>query len=327
VLPVHDLLLANHLNFSTQRRDWRAEEAHATSSHAIKVAEIRGLRDSGQLVDVYQTAQVLILCGLPYKPTPMRQSTRKARLGDGSILTVTFIAVLDGVAIPYGADRTVLHWILDRAVKGDDRFVSWRSAQDFLSDVGLSKSGKNICDLRARVQRLKGMAVSIQRTSNGAEESLVLPVIRKSSLPASICGRQQEGPRSILTDDGTRRGLELDAEFFAELKKFHVVVPREIINRTRNSPQLQDCVLFLYWRAFAAQKESLIPWQALRDQIWQGDKTLTRVRLRFDKAIRWLKGVWPELRAEVRRHGLWVAPPISRRYLRHDTQRRLTATP
>jgi hypothetical protein len=294
-----------------ERRDWRAEEARAANRHIDNIVEIRGLRDAGELQGVYQVAQAFILCGLPYKPTEERQITKKARLGDGSTLVVTFIAGLAGVGMPYGADRVVLHWILDRAVKTSTRFISWKTAQEFISDVGLSKSGKNNRDLRDRLQRLKGLAISVQRTSSGSEASLMLPVIRRASLPTSV-GQQGErmGEISIvLADRKSPLGIELDSEFFDELMKFHVPVPRELINKTRNSAQLQDCVLFLCWRSFAAKNESLIPWEFLRAHLWQDDKTEGRINLRFAKAIKWLKAIWPELRAEATSQGLKIAPP------------------
>ena len=300
-----------------ERRDWRAEEARAVSTHVDNAAEIRELRDAGKLQEVYQIAQALILCGLPYKPTDKRQITRRARLGDGSALVVTFIAAMEGVAMPYGTDRAVLHWILDRSVKGNTRFISWKTAQEFIIDVGLSKSGKNNRDLRERVQRLKGLAISVQRTSSRSEASLMLPVIRRSCLPSSIGerGERKEEIHVVSADRRSPLGIELDSEFFDEIKQFHVPVPRELINRTRNSSQLQDCVLFLYWRAFAANEESLIPWRFLRSQLWQDDKTEGRISLRFIRAIKWLRTIWPELQAEATRQGLRIAPPLNGKYL------------
>jgi hypothetical protein len=224
---------------------------------------------------------------------------------------------MEGVAMPYGTDRAVLHWILDRSVKGNTRLISWKTAQEFIIDVGLSKSGKNNRDLRERVQRLKGLAISVQRTSSRSEASLMLPVIRRSCLPTSIGEREQrkEEIHSVSADRKGHLGIELDTEFFDEIRQFHVPVPRELINKTRHSSQLQDCVLFLYWRAFAANEESLIPWKFLRAQLWQDDKTEGRISLRFVRAIKWLRTIWPELQAEATRQGLRIAPPLKGRYL------------
>ncbi len=306
------------------RRDWRAENANAAVSHAGAIAEIRQLRDRGEFYEFCQTAQAIILCVLPYKPTKLRQITKKARLGNGSTLIVTFLAALDGVEMPYGTDRTVLHWIFDRAVKENTRFISWRTAQEFISDMGLSKSGKNNKDLRERVRRVKGLAISVQRTSKDTDTSLVLPIIRRSCLPASV-GDVKKGHKEdpSLPDDETQLGVELDPDFFEELKRFHVKIPKELVTSTRRSSQLQDCVLFLYWRSFAALEESLIRWDILRLQLWHEDKTRRRIKGRFKTAIKWLKLIWPELQAEAKADGLWIAPPVDGRHFIPGTTKKI----
>jgi hypothetical protein len=308
-----------------QKRDWRAEERRAALAHAQNAAVIRDLRDAGELKEFYQTAQALILCGLPYKPTKERQITRHARLGDGSTLTVTFVAALDGIEMPYGSDRTVLHWVLDRAVKNNKRFISWKTAQEFNDEVGLSKSGKNNQDLRKRVQRIKGLAISVQRRTSRTDVSMVLPIVRKSCLPTSIEERKaRAGEQQLPFEEQDQYGIELDTDFFEELKKYHVKVPRQLINSTRKSSQLQDCVLFLFWRSFAAQNDSLIPWAQLRQQMWHEDKTERRIKQRFAKAITWLQAAWPYLRAEARPEGLWIGPSLGSQFL-PDAEKKVIA--
>lgn len=297
-----------------KKRDWRAEECRAALAHADRAAKIRELRDR-EMNELYQVAQALILCGLPYEPTTERQITRRARLGDGSTVTVTFVAALDGIEMPYGSDRTVLHWILDRAVKNNAPFISWTTAQEFNREVGLSKSGKNNQDLRKRFQRIKGLAISVQRRTSKMDTSMILPIIRKSSLPTSVETENAKAAQRSSSRTEKQFGIELDIGFFEELKEYHVVVPRPLVNSTKRSSQLQDCVLFLYWRSFAAQSNSLIPWAYLRQQIWHSDKTERRIKLRFSKAIKWLQSAWPDLRAEARPEGLWIGPSLGQQFL------------
>ncbi len=78
---------------------------------------------------------------------------------------------------------------------------------------------------------------------------------------------------------------------------------------------MQDYILFLHWRSFSANRPSLIPWAALREQLWQDDKTSSRIRVRFADAIRMLKTVWPEFQGDARSDGLWIAPPKGNRHL------------
>ena len=89
---------------------------------------------------------------------------------------------------------------------------------------------------------------------------------------------------------------------------------KEILRRTRKQSQTQDYWLFLAWRSFGAQKPSLIPWEEVRDQLWQQDSTLRRIKSRFADAIKSLKVIWPELQAEAKDRGLYIAPP------KHDVQ-------
>lgn len=49
---------------------------------------------------------------------------------------------------------------------------------------------------------------------------------------------------------------------------------------------MQDYILFLHWRSFSPNRPSLIPWAAMREQLWQDDKTHSRIRARFADAVR-----------------------------------------
>ncbi len=117
---------------SDAKRNHAVEKHLAVSRRAGRLAGIRQQRDDGSLSqELFQVSQALILCGLPYQPTTERHFTRKARLADGSTVAVTFSTALEA-AMPYGSDRTLLHFLMDRAVKTGSRFVSWETATEFL---------------------------------------------------------------------------------------------------------------------------------------------------------------------------------------------------
>ncbi len=78
---------------------------------------------------------------------------------------------------------------------------------------------------------------------------------------------------------------------------------------------MQDIMLFLHWRSYAAKKSSLIQWQHLRSQLWQGDATHRRIKVRFAETIKELRVLWPELQAEALKTGLLIGPPLRGRYL------------
>jgi hypothetical protein len=303
--------MANETTSTESGRDWRAERQRAKTQLAFQLAAVRESLNAAELKEFYQVAQALILVGLPYRPTQERQISKHARVGDGSIVTVTFTAMLKNIEMPYGSDRTVLHFILDRAVKLNSRFIPWKTAKEFTNEVGLAKSGKNNKDLRQRLQRIKGLAVSVERKTTRGETTMILPLVRNSHLPSSVEERRAAaGEQQLPFDDEDQFGIELDERFFEDLKAWHVPVPKQLILATRNRSQLQDCILFLYWRSFAAASESFIPWDRLREQLWQDDQKDSRIRERFEDAIRALKaGGFPQLRAEARKKGLWIAPP------------------
>jgi hypothetical protein len=309
----------------TTRIDLEKQQRRNRSDHPlINVAVARHFEElSG---DVYQVAQALILCGLPYEPTPKSKITRKAMLADGSRVAVTFSTALEG-SMPYGSDRCLLHFLLDKAVKTRSRFVNWETATEFLTAMKMAPGGKNRRDLRERFARIRGLTIGVERTGPYSNETEIMPVIRRSRLPTSLDRRAERQGQTVLPlDEGVIYGVELDEVFFQELMRHHVPISKELISSTRKQSQLQDLMLFLCWRCYAAQSESLIPWDYLRQQLWQDDTNRQRIKTRFATAIRTLRSIWPELQAEAKSKGLWVAPPRDRVYLtaKAGLNRRLT---
>ena len=293
------------------KRDRSAEDQKSKFRLAGNLAAIRIARDAGELDrEVMQLAQSLILCGLPYRPTDAIRLSRKARLADGSTVTVTFTAAIEGTALPFGSDRTVLHFLFDKAIKSGQRHVSWETAQEFIDAMGMQKNGKNYADLKARFSRIRGLAISVLRAGPDGETAMVMPIIRRSHLPTSVDVKSEVAGKQLLPlGNGIIFGVEIDEEFFAELKRHHVPVPALILQTTRKQSQLQDLMLFLYWRCYAAKRESIISWASLHQQLWQDDKKESRIKGRFVDAINALRVIWPELDAQARLEGLWVAPP------------------
>ena len=107
-------------------RDRKAEATRAKANLAVRVGDIAAARRDGTLGEEYiKLAQVLLMCSLPHSRTEKTQVARKARLGDGTYLMVTLTSMTGGVALPFGRDRKLLAWVLDRAIRNDDPFVPW----------------------------------------------------------------------------------------------------------------------------------------------------------------------------------------------------------
>ncbi len=297
-------------------RDRKVEDHLSKTRQAAALAQVRIDRDAnGGEEEIFQVAQALILCGLPYDKTDQTKITRSARLADGSVVDVTFSTGLKA-GMPYGSDRSLLHFLFDKAVKSDSRFVSWETATEFLQMMNMAQGGKNRRDLRQRFLRIRSLTIGVERTTQYGTTSDLMPVIRHSHLPTSVDVRAEQRGQSLLPiGSDVVFGVEIDPSFFADLKRYHVPTPAAIIRTTRNKSQLQDLMLWLHWRCYAANKSSLIKWEYLRMQLWQDDKTSRRIKVRFAEAITALRIIWPELQAEALKTGLMVGPPLRGRYL------------
>ena len=297
-------------------RDLPREGREAKNRLAETLAILRQKREEGKFdEDVMQLSQALILCGLPYERTSQTKITRSARLGDGSTVYVTFSTALKA-GMPYGSDRSLLHFILDKAVKSDSPFVSWSKASEFLEAMEMAAGGKNRRDLRERFERLRGLTIGVERKTSRGSSATILPVIRKSHLPTSIDVNAERGGQDLLPlSEPVVYGLELDEHYFEELKRYHVPTPAAIIRATRQRSQLQDLMVWLHFRCYAAQSVSVIPWDHLRQQLWQDDSNVWRIKSRFKEAILALRVIWPEFEAAVLKEGLQVGPPRFGRYL------------
>ncbi|MDQ2841554.1 MAG: hypothetical protein M3Y72_11055 [Acidobacteriota bacterium] len=345
----------------TAKRNYAAEERRAQISLFSDFERLIDQRQSGDIA-VWQVALCLILCGLPYDETPERSVTRRARLADGSWLMVRFTATgerlerdargeplidrttgkekITQIPLPFGADRGPLHFLINKAVlqakelerqgleTADARFVEWEKASEYLDEMRLAPGGKNRRDLRARLERIKYCAITVTRTSRGTDETLMAPVFSRTRLPRSLewsrsCPTQVE----IIPADTAPpiMGVEFSRDFFEEFLRNHMPVPVELLRATMGRSQIQDYVLWLYWRAFAAKKDTLIPWRSVREQLWQNDSNEARLYAVMRRAIGTLRAVWPQLRAEVnpkhfgpdeeRAVGLLIGPPRDGLYM------------
>jgi hypothetical protein len=302
----------------TKTRDLKLEALESNKKLAIALEQLRQLRNTGELTnEMIRVAQALVLCGLPYQPTDKTKLIRKVRLGDGSTLTVIFTAALEG-QMPYGSDRTLLYWMVDKAIKYQSPFVSWKRATEFLKELGMAESGKNRKDLKERFKRLSGLTIGITRR-NG-DDSLLFPLIEEKHLPSSVDVKEDQEGHQLLplaADQDPHAepkeivfGFKLNERLFKDLLSHNIPIPLKLLQKTQRKSQMQDLLIFLYWRSYAAQSETIIPWTALQSQLAHDDSNPRRIKIRFRQAISMLRTIWPEFAGEVRKAGLWIAPPL-----------------
>ncbi len=287
-------------------RNYKQEKDNGQMGLLIELQAIREERERDTF-DILQLAQIFCFCSLPYRPSVERQISHTARLGDGSTVEVIFTAMRPGVPIAYGNDRMLLYWLVDKAIREETSYIPWEHAAEYFRASKQGDGGKNGKLLRERFRRIASTAITVVRKASGTEEQIVMPIIRRMALPASISGVQDE--MEVFNRRKMTLGVQFDEGFVKDFMTHRVPVLRSLLVATQARLQMQDYMFFLIWRSYSAASESIIPWDRLRDQFWGSDTNLSRIRLRFREAINLIWTAWPELRAEARHGGLWIAPP------------------
>ena len=295
-------------------RNRKGEDTASRGQLALAMVELREAReDPDYAKDLMQVAQVMIFCGLPYQRTEAREIVRKARMASGDFVTVTFKAMVAGIDMPYGADRTLFHWMTHKAVATRDPFIPLSSASQFLHDMAMSTGGPNIKRVKEAFERIAAMAIVVERRQDGAMQRVIMPLVRATNLPSTL----QPGEQMQLLESRPRErhrtereyGFRLDDAVFKEFTNFHVPVLRKLIQATRQKSQIQDYMMFLVHRSYGAGSTTCIPWRSLLEQIWHDDTNTRRIRPRMTEAIEALRIAWPELNADATVKGLIIGPP------------------
>ena len=274
------------------KRDYAAEEKAALDNQIDRVSKLAQDRNDQSLGEEYiKLAQAMILCTLPHGPTKDRQVVRRARLGDGSTISVTFTAAAASIAMPYGADRKLLFWLIDRALRTNSPFVPWSSAAEYQKELGLQMGGRQNQQLRERFLRLSGLVVNIERKGSASTGLQTFPVIERSFLPNSLSTREQQ---TSLPDLSDRFGILLHAPLFADMKKHNSVMPRRMWLEIKGPTAVQDIIFWLFWRCYSAASDTIIPWAAFADQFPQ-DSNRRRMKQYIRQAVLILRTLWPQV--------------------------------
>lgn len=288
-------------------RNRKAEVKRAKAKLAGRVSDLAAARHDGSLGDDHiKLAQVLIMCSLPHSQTDKQQIVRKARLGDGTYLTVTFTSMLNGVPLPFGRDRKLLAWIFDRAIRSDSPFVGWSAANEYQREMGLPEGGRSNKQLQERFQRIAGLGIAIERERDGITETTGYKVLAQSRLPKSISGRTIDANQRALPGMEEGLGIRLTAELFTDIRRHNYALPRLLWQTLTGPSQVQDIALWLFVRCYAAASETVIPWAALQDQFGAEDSNPWRIKARAREAIKVLGTLWPETSIEEEAEGIRV---------------------
>ena len=265
---------------------------------------IQEAKDWGDLILV---AQALLICGLPYRATEERQITLRYRLA-GDAVSVTFTCCNPDVSMPFrfGPGPSALG---DR--QGDPQqtpHVSWETACEFLKDMGLSDQGKNFKDLRGRFERISSVAITVIRQRAGSTKQLIVPVIEESNLPSSVDVKAEKTGLVRRDELSSKFGFTMNRRLWEEVRNHNVPVPMELLRQNRRKGILVDCMLFLYWRSYAAKSPAVVPWSGIEEQSSSQDSNPWRKRENFDKAFKAIRLIDPAFPGKTTDEGVLVEP-------------------
>lgn len=295
-----------------KHRHYEREQSVAMERTVERLAGIRASRDRGELgEEVIKLAQALILCTLPYRPTKERQFVRKARLSDGSTLIVTFTAGINGIDMPFGADRDLMAWLFDKAIASETPWVSIKNASEYLNETGRARNDDRVKELSQRLKRISGLVIGIERRAEKDSQTLMLPVVASSNLPHNLRAEMdaEDSGQGELPGIKEPFGIKLEERFFKDIKRHFVAIPRRLwldLQGVKGGPALKDLLTFFIYRCYCAENESVIPWAGLREQFPQNDSNPGRLKENVKRALTQLKILWPEARVEVLKEGVWV---------------------
>lgn len=296
-------------------RHYAKERETAINNSIERISGLREDRNSGALgEEVIKMAQALILCTLPYRPTEERQVTRTARLSDGSTLKVTFTAGLTDVDMPYGNDRDLMAWLFDKAINSKTSFVTIKNATEYLRETGKQRNGDRVKELAARMRRLSGLVIGIERRGETNTLTMMLPMIAASNLPHNLAVQlnAENNGQKPLPGLENPFGIQLEERFFQDIKRHHVAIPRRLwlqLQGQKGGPTMKDLLTYLVYRCYCAESETTIPWAGLREQFPQDDSNPRRLKSNVRKAIKQLRILWPEVRIDATDKGVWVGKP------------------
>jgi hypothetical protein len=311
------------------KRDRKQEQERGQMTFFNQYAELHDKRNKGDLTEVWQVAQSLIVCGLPYDEVADTHWERTARLGDGSKITVTFSAAERHIPLPYGQDRGPLFFMINRSIEryqqidrelppdmdpreraeclNQARFVEWERAAEYLTIMEKGKGGKDYKLLAERLERIGNCNISVVRYVGSVKEKLLTPLIRTSRAPRWAMEKEEKDKSkesgkvvAIPTKSTGPLGFEFDEGFFRDFVANSVPVPLEVIRVLLRRPKHLDLFAFLCWRGFAAESSSYIPIKILQQQIGSTDQNISRLAKDIEKIIKLSKDLgWKELNAEI----------------------------
>lgn len=291
------------------RRNYRSERARADIVLIDNLVTIREHAEQGELDhDKWMClVKVLLACPLPYRPTALRQVTRRTRF-QNQWVTITYTACRPSIELPFGADNKLMHWLFDLGIRqaqdalngGGSDVIRYRSTRNFLTDCGMTDAKANYETVKNGFRRLTGLAITVEFENNCEERGAIIPLLDQWCLPRSIA--QAAGVRKGRTLD--EYGFVLSNQLREHSEAYSVRVPRQLWRLLKGKPLQSALLLWMFHRAWSAEGESKIKWEILRNQFWYDDSNPRRLPQCVRRVVSLLLAMWPTATVHVENDGL-----------------------
>lgn len=296
---------------------------HEAAEAAARAVQQRQISQAVLSGDRLYTAQVLILAGLPIRaPETQEPVRRKARLADGSTVSVIFSPNSEGVPLPYGSDRLMIYFLTTKAVMCQSNVFRWNCVDQFIQMFNLTPdSGGSYRRVQERFIRVAYMNITIEVTQPRKDGELASVSMISAPLIDGVrlfgIDIDEEGkwlipqtPRKMLNDvDLVRVGGNFYHHLLYGPEQAPIPIPMELFRnkRLKQSARLLDYGVFLYYRSFAGATDAFIPWASLAEGFeWQDPKHMIEDFRRAQAELSKLPSPFNRIRSTADTRGLYV---------------------
>jgi hypothetical protein len=161
-------------------------------------------------------------------------------------------------------------------------------------------SSENYRTVSASFLRLTGLAITVEIEADGEEAGAIIPLLDSWHLPRSIDHHEQASqPQS-----GDGYGFVLSKELYEHGRKHCVRIPRQMWRLLKGKPRKSAILLWLYVGAWAAEVESRVKWELLREQLWYDESNPRKLPKQAKDAINLLHLMWPGANVRYEKDGI-----------------------